>query len=95
MLVAAESSNSKLWKDRNGYVQSRGFGCGWVAEVVAVKRHQELPAPCHTVPVLDSSKMDSPLAKAKHISDHGGPHARAGGDVLKKAEACRETMLEL
>lgn len=52
-------------------------------------------APCHRLPAPDSSGTVLSLPKAELISDCAESHGRAGGDAWKKAEACREAMLEL
>lgn len=52
-----------------------------------MKRHQELLHVTHCQ--LQAALRHLSLPKAELISDCAGPHCRAGGDALKKAEACR------
>lgn len=51
----------------------QGFGIGGAAGVASVRRPQKLP-PCQTEPVLASSRMNSPLARAEPINNIGSAY---------------------
>lgn len=64
----------------------QGSGGGWAIGVVSLRSCQKLP-PCLTEPVPAGSKQDSPLAKAKTISDGG-----SATGIRRKKNCCTDAI---